>query len=154
MRTHLLRLAAAPLCAALALTACQTSAPGASTGGTTMPDTDARVRIQGEAVYFEKILMPEGARLRVQVIDSQLADTPTAVLAERVTTVGNGPYEFEIDVPRERLRANGMYGLHASVSMPDGALRFVTDTRVPVTIGPDSTDVHVGRVRLRHVQPD
>lgn len=149
----LLRGIAAPLLAALALAACQTSAPVA-TEPTAMPHTEARVRIQGEAVYFEKILMPEGSQLRVQLIDNQLADTPRAVLAEQVTSVGSGPYEFQIDVPRARLRDGGMYGLHASVSMPDGALRFVTDTRVPVTIAADSVDVHVGRVRLRHVQPD
>lgn len=119
-----------------------------------MPDTDARVRIQGEAMYLEKILLPEDTRLRVQVIDTRLADTPGAVVAEQLTTVGNGPYEFAIDVPRARLRNDGLYGLHASVLMPGGELRFVTDTRVPLTIGADSTDVHVGRVRLRHVQPD
>ncbi len=142
-----------PMLAALALAACQTTPPAAPESAV-MPDTDARVRIQGEAVYFEKILMPEGARLRVQLIDNQLADTPQAVLSEAVTTVGNGPYEFAIDVARGQLREGGRYGLHVSVSMPDGALRFVTDTRVPVTIAADSLDVHVGRIRLRHVQPD
>ncbi|MET0329220.1 MAG: YbaY family lipoprotein [Luteimonas sp.] len=118
-----------------------------------MPDSDASVRIQGEAVYFEKILMPEGSRLRVQVLDNQLADTPAAVLAERVTTVGAGPYEFVIDVPRTKLRDGGQYGLHASVSMPDDSLRFVTDTRVPVAISATSLGAHVGQIRLRHVQP-
>lgn len=153
MPVTLFRTCMAPMLAALALAACQTTPPAAPESAV-MPDTDARVRIQGEAVYFEKILMPEGARLRVQLIDNQLADTPQAVLSEAVTTVGNGPYEFAIDVARGQLREGGRYGLHVSVSMPDGALRFVTDTRVPVTIAADSLDVHVGRIRLRHVQPD
>lgn len=153
MPVPLFRACLAPLLAALALAACQTSPPAAPEAAV-MPDTDARVRIQGEAVYFEKILMPEGARLRVQLIDDSLADTPQAVLSDAVTTVGNGPYEFAIDVARAQLREGGRYGLHVSVSMPDGALRFVTDPRVPVTIAADSLDVHVGRIRLRHVQPD
>lgn len=153
MPITLFRTCMAPMLTALALAACQTTPPAAPESAV-MPDTDARVRIQGEAVYFEKILMPEGARLRVQLIDNQLADTPQAVLSEAVTTVGNGPYEFAIDVARGQLREGGRYGLHVSVSMPDGALRFVTDTRVPVTIAADSLDVHVGRIRLRHVQPD
>ncbi len=153
MPVALFRACMAPMLAALALAACQTTAPAAPES-TVIPDTEARVRIQGEAVYFEKILMPEGSQLRVQLIDNQLADTPRAALAEQVTSVGSGPYEFQIDVPRARLREGGLYGLHASVSMPDGALRFVTDTRVPVAIAADSVDVHVGRIRLRHVQPD
>ena len=153
MPVALFRACMAPMLAALALAACQTTAPAAPES-TVIPDTEARVRIQGEAVYFEKILMPEGSQLCVQLIDNQLADTPRAALAEQVTSVGSGPYEFQIDVPRARLREGGLYGLHASVSMPDGALRFVTDTRVPVAIAADSVDVHVGRIRLRHVQPD
>ena len=75
------------------------------------------------------------------------------ILAEQVTTVGAGPYEFAIDVPRARLRPGGQFGLHASVSAPDGSVRFLTDTRVPVSIGDGVLDVHVGQVRLRHVQP-
>lgn len=148
-----LRFRRAVVLTALVLAACQTPSPPHTAGAAAMPDADAHVHVQGEAVYFEKILMPEGSRLRVQVIDGQLADSPQAVIAEQVTTVGNGPYDFGIDVPRARVRAGGMLGLHASVSMPDGALRFVTDTRVPVTIAPDDIDVHVGRIRLRHVPP-
>lgn len=118
-----------------------------------MSESTAQVRVQGEAVYFEKILMPAGSQLRVQLLDNQLADTQQAVLAEQVFTVGAGPYEFAIDVPRAQLRDGGRYGLHVSVSMPDGELRFVTDTRVPVEIGSNALDVHVGRIRLHHVQP-
>ena len=112
MPVALFRACMAPMLAALALAACQTTAPAAPES-TVIPDTEARVRIQGEAVYFEKILMPEGSQLRVQLIDNQLADTPRAALAEQVTSVGSGPYEFQIDVPRARLREGGLYGLHA-----------------------------------------
>lgn len=156
MSRTLVRFLALPLSVAALMTACQThpSATGATPPTGTAPATGAQVRVHGEAIYFEKMLLPEGNRLRVQVIDTQLADSPQAVIAEQVSTVGNGPYAFELDVPRQRLRAGGRYGLHASLTMPDGALRFVTDTRVPLTIGEDSTDVHIGRVRLRHVQPE
>lgn len=151
MPRALRHLAALPLCAALSLAACQSSPP--TTGDAPMQESAATVRIQGEALYFEKILMPEGSQLRVQILDNQLADTQRAVLAEQVTTVGAGPYEFAIDVPRAKLRPGGQLGLHASVSAPDGSVRFLTDTRVPVSIGDGALDVHVGQVRLRHVQP-
>lgn len=153
MPRALCHLAVAPLFAAALLTACQTPAAPPTTG-TAMTDSDARVRIQGEAMYLEKILLPAEARLRLQLVDERLADTADAVVAEQVTTVGNGPYEFAIDVPRARMRADGQYGLHAAVLMPDGGVRFQTNARVPLTIEPDSTDLHLGRVRLHHVQPD
>lgn len=153
MSRALLRLAALPLCACALLAACQTAPTSPVSGTAPMTESTERVRIQGEAMYFEKILLPADAQLRVQVIDNLLSDTPQAVLADQVTTVGPGPYEFSIDVPRAKLRDNGQYGLHASVSMPDGSLRFVTDTRVPVNIAADTVDVHVGRIRLTHVQP-
>lgn len=153
MSRALLRLAALPLCASALLAACQSAPPPPASGDASMTESTASVRIQGEAMYFEKILLPQGSQLRVQVLDNQLADTPQAVLAEQVTTVGPGPYEFAIDVPRARLRDGGQFGLHASVSMPDGSLRFVTDTRVPLNIAVDTMDVHVGRIRLTHVQP-
>ncbi|ATD67444.1 hypothetical protein CNR27_08335 [Luteimonas chenhongjianii] len=152
MSRALLRLAALPLSMCMTLAACQSTPPPAS-GDAPMPESDARVRIQGEAVYFEKILMPEGSSLRVQLLDNRLAGTPQAVLAEEVTTVGAGPYEFAIDVPRMRLREDGQYALQASVSMPDGSLRFATASPVPVVIGADAMDMHLGRVRLHHVQP-
>jgi len=151
MPRPLRHLAALPLSAALSLAACQSSPP--MTGDVPMQESATTVRIQGEALYFEKILMPEGSQLRVQVLDNLLADTQQAVLAEQVTTVGAGPYEFAIDVPRAKLRPGGQFGLHASVSAPDGSVRFLTDTRVPVSIGDGALDVHVGQVRLRHVQP-
>lgn len=147
-----LHFATAPLFAAL-LTACQTPA-APHTPGTAMTESDARVRIQGEAMYLEKILLPAEARLRLQVVDERQAGTASAVLVEQVTTVGNGPYAFAIDVPRARVRADGQYGLHAAVLVPDGGVRFATAATVPLTIDPDSTDLHVGRVRLHHVQPD
>ena len=157
MRTrHLLLLSAAGL-----LAACQSPAgtpvPGqsnAATSGETAMQANQQspagtVDIRGRAFYLEKILVPDGSTLHVQLLDNQLADTPDAVLAEREITVGNGPYDFSLPVPAAKLRAGGSYGLHAGLRMPDGSLRFVTDTRVPVDPGA-ATPVEF---RMVHVQP-
>jgi uncharacterized lipoprotein YbaY len=140
------------LCAASLLAACQSPVAGSaapSTGDTLMPADSGTLMVRGRAMYLEKILMPEGSTLRVQLIDDQLADTPDAVIASRDIEVGAGPYDFTLPVERAKLRENGMYGLHASVSMPDGSLRFVTDTRVPVQPGQSG----IVEFRLVHVQP-
>ncbi|WP_337245613.1 YbaY family lipoprotein [Luteimonas sp. gir] len=147
----LARITAAVLPVAL-LGACQTPAPTVAAGAPPMTDSvpQPSLTLQGEAVYFEKILMPEGSRLDVRLVDP--ARTGEArVLAERSTTVGAGPYEFALDVPRARL--TGAAALEITVSMPDGAPRFRTEDAMPVAIDPSSAGLHVGRVRLHHVQP-
>ncbi|MEN5061053.1 YbaY family lipoprotein [Luteimonas sp. TWI1416] len=145
------RIAAAALSVAL-LGACQTPAPTVAAGAPSMTDTmpQPSLTLQGEAVYFEKILMPEGSRLDVRLVDP--ARTGEArVLAERSTSVGAGPYAFELVVPRARLQ--GAVALEIAVSMPDGTPRFRTEDAVPIAIDPANVGVHVGRVRLHHVQP-
>src|SRR5687768_7024677 len=104
------------------------------------PATRAQTAIHGRATYLERIKMPPGADLVVQLVDSQLADTPQAAIASiRLDDVAGPPYEFTLPYDAAKLRAGGMYGLHAALHGPDGELWFVTDTRVPVT--PGSRDV-------------
>ena len=125
-----------------ALGACQpgpktTADPGPSAN---VPATSAPTAIHGRATYLERIKMPPGADLVVQLVDNQLADTPQAVIASiRLDDVAGPPYEFTLPYDAAKLRPGGMYGLHANLHGPDGELWFVTDTRVPVT--PGSSDV-------------
>ena len=105
-----------------------------------VPATSALTTIHGRATYLERIKMPPGANLVVQLVDNQLADTPQAVIASvRLDDVAGPPYEFTLPYDATKLRAGGMYGLHANLHGPDGELWFITDTRVPVT--PGSSDV-------------
>jgi uncharacterized lipoprotein YbaY/uncharacterized membrane protein len=92
--------------------------------------------IVGSAYYLEKILPPPDSKLRVQLIDSLLADTRSAVLARQTYSGLSGPpFGFELAYDPARIRESGMYGLHAGLYGADGELLFVTDTRVPVTPG-------------------
>lgn len=105
-----------------------------------VPAASAPTSIHGRATYLERIKMPPGADLVVQLVDNQLADTPKAVIASiRLDDVAGPPYEFTLPYDATKLRPGGAYGLHANLHGPDGALWFVTDTRVPVT--PGSSDV-------------
>jgi uncharacterized lipoprotein YbaY/uncharacterized membrane protein len=101
---------------------------------------DARATIRGSAFYREKILLPPGVELRVQLIDNQLADTQQAVVAQQTFRgIPGPPYAFALDYDPAKLRSNGSYGLHAGLYSPGGELLFVTDTRVPVTPGGTDT---------------
>jgi len=111
------------------------------------PATQAVIR--GRAMYYEKIKMRPGGHLVVQLIDSQLADTPKAVSVQtRLDDVAGSPYDFTLPYDPSKLRANGLYGLHASLYGPEGDLIFVTDTRVPLTPGQQD----VGEFRMKMVR--
>lgn len=115
--------------------ACQL--PSATSEAAPVPaGPQAQASLAGSAHYLEKIRLPPGSELRVQLVDSLLADTPQAVLAQQVYTGLSGPpFDFALAYDPARLRERGMYGLHAGLYGPDGELWFVTDTRVPVTPG-------------------
>jgi len=119
---------------AMSLSACQ---PGSDSGTAstrpTPPLTHGAHAINGTAAYRERIMMPPGSSLRVQLIDNQLADTPSAVLSEMTFKDLSGPpYAFSLPYDPVMLRSGGQYGLHASLLGPDGKLWFVTDTRTTV----------------------
>lgn len=127
------------LLALLALSACQprdtetARSPAADVPASAPPMTQGAHAINGTATYLERIQVPPGASLRVQLIDNLLADTPKAVLSEiTLKDVAGPPYAFSLPYDPARLRPNGMYGLHAALTGPDGKLWFVSDTRVPV----------------------
>lgn len=135
----------------LALGACQSAPeqPAPDAGAPAPAATQAVIR--GKATYLQRIALAPGATLRVQLIDSQLADTPAAVLADRTFTgLAGPPYAFALPYDPGKLRPGGMYGLQASLRDADGRLMFVTDTRVPFTPGQDD----VGEFRMRMVQHD
>ena len=108
----------------------------------------AQAVIRGRAMYYEKIKLPPGGYLVVQLIDNQLADTPKAVIAQiRLDDVAGAPYDFTLPYDPSKLRPNGQYGLHASLYGPQGNLIFVTDTRVPFAPGTED----VGEFRMKMV---
>lgn len=131
---------------AIVLGGCQ-SAPGADVPAPAV----AQAVIHGKATYLQRIALAPGATLRVQLIDSQLADTPAAVIADHsFTHLAGPPFVFALPYDPGRLRPGGMYGLHASLRDADGRLLFVTDTRVPLTPGEDD----VGTFRMTMVGGD
>lgn len=121
------------------------SPPGAQTEAPIPTESNF---IHGSAYTLERIKIPPGADFSVQLIDTQLADTPQAVIAETtLEDVAGTPYNFSLQYDPSKIRANGQYALHASLRGVDGNLLFVTDTRVPVTPG-DQKVVEFRMVRV------
>jgi uncharacterized lipoprotein YbaY len=129
---------------AIALVGCQSRQ--ASTAE--QPASETQPVIHGQAIYRERIAAPPGATLTVQLVDNQLADTPDAVVAiTQVHDAKGPPFAFALPYDAGKLRANGSYGLHASLRDAEGTLWFVTDTRTPVTPGSgDAAELRMVRV--------
>ncbi|SKC41592.1 MliC family protein [Pseudoxanthomonas indica] len=146
-----MRRATVVACFSLALAACQPAPP---TPPAPVPEAASagQVRqqnfIEGTASYRERINLPSGSQLQVQLVDRQLADSPAAVVASIDIPATQGPpFAFQLPFEPGKLRANGEYGLHASLRDGDGRLWFVTDTHTPATPG-SSAPVQVTLVRV------
>lgn len=86
-------------------------------------------RIRGTAVYLERVKMPPGAWLRVELLDAASGRT---LATTEVRNVGGPPIPFVIDAPpaaRDATRA-----LRATLTGPDGERWF--ETPAPVALMP------------------
>ena len=92
--------------------------------------------LHGRATYLERIKIPPGADFTVQLIDTQLADTPNAVIATTtLEDVAGPPYDFSLQYDPAKVRATGHYALSATLRGVDGGLLFNTPSSIAVTPG-------------------
>lgn len=126
------------------LAGCPAHSPDTSTGGpaSAAPSASASATmVRGTATYLERIKMPPGASLRVELLD---AATGALVASKTLDDVAGPPYPFEVPVPRAS-RATG-YALRATLIGPDGARWFETPAPVGVTAGGDAVELRMRRV--------
>lgn len=133
----------------LLLGACQPAKkPGSNPAPQQQGAASAQPVIRGRATYLERVKMPPGADLVVQLLDTRRAGTQPAVIASvRLDDVAGPPFPFTLPYDPAKLRAEGSHGLHASLHGPDGALWFATGTPIPVTPG-DAAIVEVRMLRV------
>lgn len=103
------------------------------------------VRIAGQAFYPERIMMPAGSWLDIEVIDE---DRERVVASERLDDIGAPPYSFDIEIEPGQWRADRHYLLSLTVYMPDGSPRFSAD------VGLDAPDFELEPIRLSAVEFD
>ncbi|MGE6698889.1 META domain-containing protein [Hyphomonas sp. NPDC076900] len=119
--------------AAPILSACQTPPTALS------PQEEAAVlTVKGSATYRERMAAPKGSVLKVELSDTSRADAPAISLADWSDSLDDGgvPKKFTLRL-NEALDPRLTYTLRATVTGPDGALLWTTDTvhRVEVTSG-------------------
>jgi putative lipoprotein len=107
------------------------------------PEEEAVNVIRGEVIYLERIALPPGAEVSVELEDVSRADAPAVVLAStRFEAEGGPPYPFELTYDPADIDERMRYALRAAISLGDELL-FTTDTHHP----PFAADEHDLRVR-------
>ncbi len=109
------------------LAACQ-SAPRPKPSS---PQAAAETAIRGQATYFERIRLADGASLEVQLIDDQ----GTTVARRAFEGLRGPPYDFALPYDAAKIEAAHHYALRATLRSAAGHLEFATDARVPVEPG-------------------
>jgi putative lipoprotein len=102
----------------------------------------ARV-VQGTVGYRERRALPADAVVTVTVSDVSQDDAPARVIGQqRINGASGVPVPFRIEVPTGSIDPRQTYSLSARITV-DGALRWITDTHVPVLTrgAPDGADL-------------
>ena len=106
-------------------------------------------RVTGSLAYRERIALPEGAVVRVMLVDISLIDAPERVLAEReIRPAGQVPIAFALDVPPGQIDRERRYGVRATIATQDGRPLWITAVAVPVLTqgAPETVEIQLQRV--------
>ncbi|QFU77458.1 META domain-containing protein [Halioglobus maricola] len=148
------------LAAALAvfLAACggeeQATAPAAVATPEPQPEQEVVevAKIEGEVFYRERIMLPPGTEVEVQLEDISRADAMATVMASvMLKPQGGPPYPFSIEYNPAEIDERMRYALRVRITDPDGRLRFTnTDYIDPFSGNPVSVLVqNVARTEPR-----
>lgn len=91
--------------------------------------------ISGRVIYLERIALPPGAIVTVELRDVSIADAAAKTLAStRFEAEGSPPYPFELSFDADAIDERHTYALKAMISLGDRLL-FTTDTHHPAFTG-------------------
>ncbi|MGB1141306.1 MAG: YbaY family lipoprotein [Halioglobus sp.] len=95
-------------------------------GGDATSAEPSPAKITGTVLYRERMMLPPGAELKVQLEDISRADALAEVLAVVTQTPEGGPpFTFAIDYDAGRIDERHRYALRATITL-DGNLMFTT----------------------------
>ena len=102
-------------------------------------------RIEGSVFYRERMLLPPGSQVEVQLEDISRADAPAEVLASvLITPEGGPPYPFAIDYAAPQIDQRMRYALRARIEH-EGRLLF-TNTEYIDPFGGNPVEILVQRI--------
>jgi putative lipoprotein len=117
------------------------------------PDAQDRT-IEGDVVYRERMMLPDGARVEVELVDVSLADAPATVIARtEIEDAAASPIAYRISYDPALIEPRNSYALQARILNGD-TLMFINTTRHSV-LG-DGDEIGPVEIRVERVaaQPD
>jgi putative lipoprotein len=110
------------LITALGLAACGEREPDMGDDATSV------ARIEGSVIYRERIMLPPGVEVEVQLQDISRADAGATVLSSvLLTPQGGPPYDFVIEYDPSTIDPRMRYALRATISSDERLLFTSTD---------------------------
>lgn len=133
-------------------------AAGAAAARADAPDAPDRT-IEGDVLYRERMALPAGARVEVELVDVSLADAPATVIARtEIDSPTASPIPYRISYDPALIEPRNSYALQARILDGD-RLMFTNTTRHTVLAEGDEAgpaDIWVQRVAAQpdEAQPD
>ena len=112
------------------------------------PSGAKMAKVTGTVFYLERIALPPGAVLKVQLADVSRADAPADVIAgDSITVTTQVPIPFSLKYDPQRIVPSHTYAVQARIEV-DGDLRFINTSSNPVITNgkPAFVDVRVSPV--------
>jgi putative lipoprotein len=100
------------------------------------PALAAKIDLSGQVTYRERIALPDGAYLKIQLVDQTLPNTPPRVAVEAPIGPGQVPLSFDLKFEDTLILPNHTYALTASISDAGGLLFRNTDPYVVDPLAP------------------
>jgi putative lipoprotein len=106
-------------------------------------------KIQGSLTYRERIALPAGAKLDIQLVDISIADAPAKVIAkQQIDITSQVPIPFVLDYPKRDIKEGLTYSVSARITH-EGQLWFISDRVTPVLTRGRSDQAHLLLVKTR-----
>lgn len=104
--------------------------------------------ISGAVVYSERMMLPQGSEVEIELADVSLADAPATVLARTtVRDAAASPVPFTLRYDPELLRDGHSYALQARITH-ENRLLFINDERHDYQAGAGRVEIAVRRVAV------
>lgn len=107
----------------------------------------APVSVDGSVSYRERIAVPPGAVLDVEILDVSLADAPSVRMASQRFSIDHVPFDFTLTVDDALIADAHRYTAAAKI-LVDGKVLYRSTTAYPVLMADASGQVHITVERM------
>lgn len=92
-----------------------------------------RAQVTGSVSYLQRVALPPGAVIKVQLVDVSRADAHAVVLGEQLIRADGRqpPFAFAVDYDPSKIQPNWSYAVSARIE-DGGTLLFISDRRYAV----------------------